>query len=95
MNNDTKYRQASVIRKGKYIIVFHQSFVFTICQSVNFVSIFEQLCVVYIARLIGTNDDLYIEGTQEKFYHECIAHCCIRHTHYLVLYLLIYLVLLL
>ena len=81
MNNDTKYRQASVIRKGKYIIVFHQSFVFTICQSVNFVSIFEQLCVVYIARLIGTNDDLYIEDTQENFYHECIAYCGITHTH--------------
>ena len=89
MNNDTKYRQASVIRKGKYmyIIVFHQLFVFTVCLSENFVSIFEQLCVVYITQWIGTNDDLYIEDTQENFYHECIAYCCITHTHCINLFI--------
>ena len=42
MNNDNKYRQASVIRKGKYIFVFHQLLLYLrYVRAYHFVSIFE------------------------------------------------------
>ena len=42
MNYDNKYRQASVIRKGKYIFVFHQLLLYLrYVRAYNFVPIFE------------------------------------------------------